>query len=143
MLCSCLRSLTVFCLLIAEASYQTIEQVAAALKRRDVKAALVDVASAAAHPELFKHPDIDAAAVIEHPFSYGFVLAGEMSNAANTLRDFIKVEQQETLKTLEKSTAGFKVRARRFTFQIEYHAKQGAAPIDFIQHYFRQHRIHI
>ena len=63
---------------------------------------LLDVASAAAHPELFKHHDIQAVAVMEHQFSYGFVLTGEMSNAGNTLRDFINVEQQETLKTLEK-----------------------------------------
>ena len=79
---------------------------------------MVDVASAAARPELFKHPDIDAVAVIEHPFSYGFVLSGEMSNAAKTLRDFIKVEQQETLKTLEKSTAGFNSFATQLLLNI-------------------------
>ena len=89
--------------------YQTIEEVAAALKRRDVNAALVDVGSAAARPDLFAHPDIDAVAVIKYPFSYGFVLAGEMSNAASIYRDYINVEQRKTLSTLAKSTAGFQV----------------------------------
>ena len=74
------------------------------------------MASAAAQPELFKHSDIQAVALIEHPFSYGMVLSEDMSNAADTFRDFIKVEQQGTLKALEKSTAGFKVRARRFYY---------------------------
>ena len=74
------------------------------------------MASAAAQLELFKHSDIQAVAVIEHPFSYGIVLSEDMSNAADTFRDFIKVEQQETLKALEKITAGFKVRARRTNY---------------------------
>ena len=56
------------------------------------------MASAAAHPELFKHHDIQTVAVIEHQFLYGFVLTGEMSNAGNALSDFINVEQQETWK---------------------------------------------
>ena len=63
---------------------------------------LLDVASAAAHPELFKYHDIQAVTVIKHQFSYGFVLTGEMSNAGNTLRDFINVGQQETLKPSKK-----------------------------------------
>ena len=77
---------------------------------------LVDVGSVAARPDLFVHPDIDPVAVIRYPFSYGFVLSGDMANVANTVRDFVQVEQRTILKTLEKNTSGFKVRATRICY---------------------------
>lgn len=94
---------------IVEATYKTIEEVASALKRREVRGALVDVFSAATRNDLFKHSDIVAKKNIKYPSAYGFVLSGNMKNAAFTFRDYLKVHANSILKTLEQNTAGLEV----------------------------------
>ena len=108
---------TLFCMIsdfrdfsiIVEATYKTVEEVASALKRREVRGALVDVYSAATRSDLFKHSDIVAKKNMKYPSAYGFVLSGDMKNAAPKFRDYLKVHANSILKTLENSAAGLEV----------------------------------
>ena len=95
--------------IIVEGTYKTIEEVASALRKREVRGALVDVYSAATRSDLFKHSDIVAKKNIKYPSAYGFVLSGDMKNAAPKFRDYLKVHANSIIKTLEKSAAGLEV----------------------------------
>ena len=104
--------------IIVEATYKTIEEVASALQRREVRGALIDVYSAATRSDLFKHSSIVAKKNIKYPSAYGFVLSGGMKNAAPKFRDYLKVHANSILKTLEQRAAGLEVSFQFNGFQV-------------------------
>ncbi|XP_065061396.1 uncharacterized protein LOC135688464 [Rhopilema esculentum] len=89
--------------------YKTIEEVSSALKRREVRGALVDVYSAAMRSDLFDHPDIVAKKKIVYPNAYGLVFAGELKNAASAFRDYLNVNAKVFLDGMQKKAAGLQV----------------------------------
>ena len=92
-----------------EANYSTIEDVSAALKQRQVRGALVDVFSAASRSDLFLQSDIIAKKFIKYPSAYGFVLSGDMQNAAPEFRNYLSSQADNILKFMKERTAGLKV----------------------------------
>ncbi len=93
----------------SEAKYNSIEEVAAALKRREVRGAMVDVFSAATRSDLFNHSDITAKRLFKYPSAFGFVLSGDMKNAASKFRDYLAVNANEIHKTIRSRTSGLEV----------------------------------
>ena len=65
--------------------------------------------SAATRSDLFKHPDIIAKKIIKYPSAYGFVLSGDMKNAAPKFRDYLKVHANDFLKVVGARTKGLVV----------------------------------
>ncbi|XP_065061575.1 uncharacterized protein LOC135688582 isoform X2 [Rhopilema esculentum] len=92
-----------------ENQYKTIEEVSSALKRREVRGALVDVYSAAMRSDLFNHPDIVAKKRVVYPNAYGLVLTGELKNAASAFRDYLNVNVDKFLEDTRKRAAGLEV----------------------------------
>eukprot|EP00794_Sanderia_malayensis_P015286 gene15286-16863_t len=90
--------------------YTSIEEVAAALKRRDVRGALVDVYSAATRNDLFEDPYIVAKKLVKYPSAFGFVLSGDMNNVAPKFRDYLTLHANELLENMKNKTAGFEVK---------------------------------
>ena len=93
----------------AEANYSTIEEVSSALKQRQVTGALVDVFSAATRSDLFLQSDIIAKKIIKYPSAYGFVLSGEMQNAAPEFRSYLGSQADSILQYMKEKTAGLEV----------------------------------
>lgn len=102
------------------AKYSSIEEVALALKQRKVRGALVDIFSAASRSDLFLQSDIVAKRTIRYPSAYGFVLSGDMNNAAEDFRSYLRSRVDVVLNFVEKRIAGFEVCSFKLTFTF-YH----------------------
>ena len=74
-----------------------------------MRGALVDVFSAASRSDLFLQSDIIAKKFIKYPNAYGFVLSGEMQNAAPEFRNYLTSQADNILTFMKERTAGLKV----------------------------------
>ena len=95
--------------LLTEANYNTIEDVSSALKQRQVRGALVDIFSAASRSDLFLQSDIIAKKSLEYPSAYGFVLSGDMKNAAPDFRSYLSSQADRILAFMKEKSAGLEV----------------------------------
>jgi len=92
-----------------KASYKTIEDVSSALKQRQVRGALVDIFSAASRSDLFLQSDIIAKKSLDYPSAYGFVLSGDMKNAAPEFRRYLNSQADRILAYMKEKSAGLEV----------------------------------
>ena len=81
-----------------------------ALKERQVRGALVDIFSAASRSDLFLRSDIIAKRSIRYPSAYGFVLSGDMRNAAPDFREYLNSQADKILSFMEEKAEGLEVR---------------------------------
>ena len=100
-------------LCFVEGQYKSVEDVAAALKNRHVRGALVDVYTAASRSDLFKHADIVAKKNIRYPNYFGLVLSGDMKNAASAFRSYINENADKFLSDMQNKTSRLEVCVNR------------------------------
>lgn len=99
----------IFTVVFLEATYNTIEEVASALQNRQVRGVLVDVFAAATRSDLFLQSDIMVKKRIQYPSAYGFVLSGDMANAAPEFRNYLSGQANSILKFMEEKASGLEV----------------------------------
>ena len=110
--------MTISFLYFIERQYKSVEDVAAALKSRHVRGALVDVYTAASRSDLFKHADIVAKKNIRYPNYFGLVLSGDMKNAASAFRSYINENADKFLGDMRNKTSKLEVCVHRENITI-------------------------
>ena len=70
---------------------------------------MVDVFSAASRSDLFLQSDIVAKKSLEYPSAYGFVLSGDMKNAAPEFRRYLSSQADKILNFMKEKSAGLEV----------------------------------
>ena len=70
---------------------------------------MVDIFSAASRSDLFLQSDIIAKKSLDYPSAYGFVLSGDMKNAAPEFRRYLNSQADRILAYMKEKSAGLEV----------------------------------
>ena len=91
-------------------AYTSVLELRDALLDEEIEGVLLDAYTAGDQSSLFADERLRAAAKLEYPRSYGFVLSGDLKNVAGELKDFLYVNKESIIEILTTSTEPMGVR---------------------------------